>query len=48
MQCPQLFVQRHKARTSEGREIVGWIIDESGEVTQQRADLLRKGHSVFC
>ena len=31
--CPQLFVQDRKGRTSEGREVIGQILDESGKGT---------------
>ena len=31
--CPQFFVQDRKGRTSEGREVIGQILDESGEGT---------------
>jgi hypothetical protein len=33
IQQPQLIMQRRKGRTSEGREVVGWILDESGKGT---------------
>jgi hypothetical protein len=33
IQQPQLFMQRRKGCTSEGREVVGRILDESGKGT---------------
>ncbi len=33
IRCPQLFVQGRKGRTSEGREVIAQILDESRKGT---------------